>query len=163
MGGPASTPTPQLGAPPSGLILNTTNGGANWSSQTIGTNGLNAVAFVNTNDGWAVGQLGTILVTTNGGTSWSPQTSGTTASLDGVAFADVNDGWAVGSTGTILVTTNGGATWSPQTSGTSFGLHAIAVQPAPLAVPEPAALVQAGLGLSLVLGYAWRRGRGRTA
>ncbi|MEZ4821964.1 MAG: hypothetical protein R2942_05895 [Ignavibacteria bacterium] len=41
-----------------GTILNTTNGGTNWSAQNGGViNSLNSVFFTDGNTGWAVGQL----------------------------------------------------------------------------------------------------------
>ena len=53
-----------------GLILRTTDGGANWTNQTSGTTSfLNDVSFTDTNNGTAVGENGTILRTTNGGTT----------------------------------------------------------------------------------------------
>jgi photosystem II stability/assembly factor-like uncharacterized protein len=55
----------------SGLILNTTNGGINWSSQIIDTiQSLNSVYFIDVNNGWVVGDKGAILHTTNGGVTF---------------------------------------------------------------------------------------------
>jgi photosystem II stability/assembly factor-like uncharacterized protein len=68
-----------------GKILNTTNGGSSWSTQTSGTSeALNGVTFIDASNGWAVGTTGKILNTTNGGSSWSTQTSGTSENLAGV-------------------------------------------------------------------------------
>jgi photosystem II stability/assembly factor-like uncharacterized protein len=51
-----------------GTIINTTNGGVSWTSQTSGTtNALRDVQFVDTSNGWAVGDGGVILHTSNGG------------------------------------------------------------------------------------------------
>ena len=92
-----------------GIILRTTNGGTNWTSQISGTtNHLNGVTFTDVNNGTVIGENGTILRTTNGGTNWTSQTSGTTNHLNGVSFTDENTGTAVGSGGKILRTTNGG-------------------------------------------------------
>jgi photosystem II stability/assembly factor-like uncharacterized protein len=82
--------------------------------------------FVNSGNGWAVGEQGRIVRITN--TTATPpsitaQSSGTTEVLWGVFMLDVNTGWAVGNDGTILKTTNGGTSWSPQSSGTSESLR----------------------------------------
>ena len=103
-----------------GVIMRTTNRGADWTFQHstpfVYPYG---VSFGDANTGTIVGSEGTILRTTDGGATWVPQTAGTTADLYGVSFADPNTGTAVGDGGTILRTTDGGATWTPQTSGTT--------------------------------------------
>ncbi|MBK9096680.1 MAG: T9SS type A sorting domain-containing protein [bacterium] len=49
-------------------IFNSTNGGSTWTIQNSNTNNtLNDIFFIDTNNGWAVGQNGTILYTPNGG------------------------------------------------------------------------------------------------
>ena len=113
-----------------GVILATTDGGAGWSPQSLGTSAdtqLNGVAFANASDGWAVGSKtdsegedigGVILATTDGGATWNTQYADTTdLALTGVAFTNASDGWAVGEPGTILVTTDGGTIWNKQSSG----------------------------------------------
>jgi hypothetical protein len=60
------------------------------------------VHFVDSNNGWTVGEGGTILATRDGGTTWEPQKSGTDKDLDGVHFADAHTGWAVGDRGTMV-------------------------------------------------------------
>ena len=112
---------------------------------------------------WAVGDNGTIVHTNNGGKNWVAQRSMTSALLQGVAFADANDGWAVGNVGTILHTSNGGKTWAAQTSTIPNTLIGVATAAAVAPVPEPSSLLQAGLGVACVLGYAWRRGWTRAA
>ena len=98
-----------------GLIYATTNGGTNWKAQSLPTGytaPLNAVAFANSSDGWAVGEGGEVLCTTNGGAAWTGQYSGTVVDLLGVACFNAKDAWAVGLDGTIDFTTNGGTTWT---------------------------------------------------
>ncbi len=52
-------------------ILKTTNGGSDWSLQTLDDyNLLSSVNFINENTGWSVGAEGVVLKTTNGGTDW---------------------------------------------------------------------------------------------
>ena len=51
-----------------GTILRTTDGGATWTKQFIGTsNDLIGVSFTDANTGTVVGQGGTIMRTTTGG------------------------------------------------------------------------------------------------
>lgn len=110
----------------SGTILNTTNAGTNWISQSSGTsNNLYSVHFINTTTGWAVGQFGRILKTTNGGTNWINQSSGTSNNLQSLFFINATTGWAVGWSGKILKTTNGGTNWTSQSSGTTIDLYSI--------------------------------------
>jgi photosystem II stability/assembly factor-like uncharacterized protein len=111
-----------------GLIVATSNGGASWERQmtplTNGDRGITdllwGIAFVDLNNGCAVGDNGTILTTDSGGLSWTSRDSGTDARLFGVAFPDINHGWAVGEcsagVSVILATINGGQTWTPQTA-----------------------------------------------
>jgi len=54
----------------SSRIFRTTNGGGNWSDQSVGCSTVNnSVWFVNDMTGWHVGSTGTIYKTTNGGES----------------------------------------------------------------------------------------------
>ena len=101
--------------------------GSSWAAQTSSTSGedLQAVDFVDANNGWAVGTNGAITATTDGGTNWSNQTSGTSQQLQGVSFISSSVGWAVGFSGTIIKTTDGGSNWSAQTSGTSRNLTGV--------------------------------------
>jgi len=109
-----------------GTILQTSNGGTNWTPQTSGTaSNLTSVQFTDNTIGWAVGHSGRILKTTNGGYLWTSQTSGTENDLTSVYFPDSNTGWAVGWYGTILQTSNGGTNWTPQISGTGYNLSSI--------------------------------------
>jgi hypothetical protein len=75
------------------------------------------VSFVDTRDGWAVGEGGEIISTRDGGQTWTPKTSGFNEILEGVSFVDTRDGWAVGNNGTIISTNDGGQKWTRQTNG----------------------------------------------
>ncbi|MHC4216878.1 MAG: YCF48-related protein [Planctomycetota bacterium] len=111
-----------------GTILKTTDGGANWSSQTSGTTENLRVSSFPTDDqtGYTAGWNSTILKTTDGGTNWSVQNTGGGIMLQGMHFpVDADTGYAVGDQGTILNTTNGGTNWSAQTSGTTEELRGI--------------------------------------
>lgn len=106
------------------LILHTTNGGANWTTQftdnTLGD--YNAIQFTDLNNGWVVGNNGTILKTNNGGKNWTKVTNTGLTSVSkskSVFFLNANTGWITNSEPswpdhTILHTTDGGASWTHQ-------------------------------------------------
>ena len=67
--------------------------------------------FINSQTGWACGDLG-ILKTTNGGTNWFIQSTGISQLLEGIYAVDSQYVYCVGDFNTILKTTNGGANWN---------------------------------------------------
>ena len=75
------------------------------------------VHFINSSEGWAVGDSGLVVHTTNGGETWTQQLSGTDKILTSVIFIGPLNGWTVGQRGTILHTTDGGSNWVNQSSG----------------------------------------------
>jgi photosystem II stability/assembly factor-like uncharacterized protein len=109
-----------------GKIYKTTDGGANWTVQTSGTNRtLSKGIFLNENEGWIVGGWsdGTqflVLHTSNGGTTWQNQSFGTTSyACNTVSFTDPMNGW-IGGTDNMLhpfiyTTLDGGTNWTQQT------------------------------------------------
>ncbi|MEI6900833.1 MAG: YCF48-related protein, partial [Bacteroidota bacterium] len=55
-----------------GLIMKTSNGGADWEIQNSGiVASLRDAFFINENEGWVVGYPHAIVHTTDGGTTWS--------------------------------------------------------------------------------------------
>ena len=88
---------------------------ASWVKEASGTTRpLDAISFVDTLHGWAVGGSGSIPIvrhTTDGGLTWRSQATGAHHALHAVCFVDRLHGWAVGDGGTIVRTTDGGATW----------------------------------------------------
>ena len=109
------------------MIIHTANGGVTWEQQYSGTtNWLGSVYFVDSKNGWAVGQYMRILHTTDGGNNWTTQNSEDTCHLSEVHFIDVNEGWSVGSCGRILHTIDGGNNWTEQNAGpTSLNLVSV--------------------------------------
>ena len=94
----------------SGTVFATTNGGNTWFPETTGvTKHLNAVSFVNDEEGFAVGQSGTVIATVDGGATWISFPGLTSGTLYDVQFLTLNLGWAVGDSGTIAQTADGGA------------------------------------------------------
>ncbi len=93
----------------SGFISLTNDGGNNWVNQTgVAIPAIHDITFIDSMNGWAVGNEGTILHTADGGQNWEYQESGTLANLNSVCFIDQNYGWICGDSGIILHTNNGG-------------------------------------------------------
>jgi photosystem II stability/assembly factor-like uncharacterized protein len=107
----------------SGVLLKSTNIGANWSFRNSGTltYKLTAISFGDYSNGWIVGSLdsgkGCILHTTDGGENWSNQFYN--QCLYTVKFLNVNTGWMGGRNGLIRRTTNGGVNWITQITNTN--------------------------------------------
>jgi len=110
-----------------GVILNTSDGGDNWSCQQSGTNeNLWEVTFYDADTGWAVGENGSLLRTTDGGLNWTATLFDTiTGHIYSVAFEDGRNGWGVGEYGTIVRTTDGGRRWARDSSGTDQVLRGV--------------------------------------
>ncbi len=98
---------------------------AQWYQQNSGTTqNLNAVTFIDENNGWAVGDSGLIIKTTDGGNNWITLSSSILFPLRDVTFINSSTGWVVGGDDwnystidrkqIILATTNGGVTWQLQ-------------------------------------------------
>ena len=105
-----------------GFVIRTDDGGESWvrvHSVLGGT--CNAMAFIDAERGWVVGDDGLILASCDGGSTWEAQTSGTPESLTSVSFLDRYRGWVVGKNGVILRTADGGATWKVE--ATADGRH----------------------------------------
>ncbi len=101
-----------------GLVLASTDAGANWTRRVPTTYDLWGVWFTGALEGWAVGDGGTVLHTLDGGATWTRLTTvGSGESLRDVFFAGRDVGWAVGTNGQILATTDRGATWSKSWRG----------------------------------------------
>ena len=108
-------------------IMNTTNGGEDWSVQyTDDTEDcFNAIQFTDLNNGWVVGDEGKIVKTTDGGSNWTPITNtGITSESYSkcVFFLNATTGW-IGTNipnqqgdiqRVILHTTDGGSSWTMQ-------------------------------------------------
>ena len=118
-----------------GVIVQTTDGGQNWTETILEqpnmmVEALNAVHFINAEEGWTVGidsaQLGIMFKTSDGGRNWEFLRLSAKQTPTTIFFADSNTGWMGGSTPSpdgdedtggpsdILGTTDGGRTWNSQ-------------------------------------------------
>ncbi len=95
-----------------GLILRSTDGGANWTIQESGIrHSLFSIAARDNSTAVAVGSGGTILTTTNGGTTWIRRIGAGSAQINAVRYADARTIYAVGREGAFLKSDDGGETW----------------------------------------------------
>ncbi len=98
-----------------GVILRTTDAGADWSDVTPAglTATLTNVSFSDATHGWVGTAVGTVLKTTDGGATWAtialPSAGKDSVVVD---FVDARHGWAGGPRGRIWRTTNAGRTWT---------------------------------------------------
>lgn len=102
--------------------------GLGWTSQTVASTRLNAIAFAPDGTAWIVGDGGEILTLADG-TAWTPDESiSLGASLRGVTVTDANTVLVVGTGGTLLRRTVGGS-WEDLTTTAALGsaLYGIAV------------------------------------
>jgi len=107
------------------VILNTIDGGINWTAQTNSTYHLfSSVSFTNSNNGYVIDYNKTVLNTTVGGVNWFMQ-SNTGFWLRSIFFYDSVTGYIVGDNGTILKTINGGINWNSQTSSMTNPLNSV--------------------------------------
>ena len=118
------------------FLAKTEDGGGHWSWVPTGIEGNLAIGyaivqggvhFTDSQNGWAVGGLGTIVHTADGGNSWERQ------ELDcgyptcpwhllHVTSTSSSEGWIAGEGG-FFHTADGGATWLPKDLGVSGDLH----------------------------------------
>ncbi len=107
-----------------GVLLATTNAGADWELVDLATSAhLRAIA-ISGNTGWIVGDGGVVRKANDAGLSWSPQNAGTLRGLRGVAVIDADHAWAVDDGGGVVLTSNGGVNWS-QVQTEAARLHAV--------------------------------------
>jgi photosystem II stability/assembly factor-like uncharacterized protein len=104
----------------SGVVLRTTNGGANWTNVTgspIGTGAIYAIWGIDANTCLVTTSASATFVyrTTNGGANWTQVFTQTGGFMDDFEFKDANTGFMygdpVGGRWSLWKTTNGGATW----------------------------------------------------
>lgn len=111
-----------------GVVMKSSDAGANWSRQVITTFNLEAVWFAGAT-GYAVGGNGQVFQSTDLGAHWSQLTvpNGVVGHvLRDVVALDANHVWIVGDGGILFGTANGGGTWNVISTGTVTNLNGIA-------------------------------------
>lgn len=115
-----------------GNIFRTTDGGINWSLQSVDTTiyqnfHFKSICFASDSVGWVVGsyQTGGCYTTAYDSIDWVLQNTPSTESLQSIHFISKYIGWAVGGNGTIINTLNGGDNWSAVNSPTSETLLSV--------------------------------------
>ena len=104
-----------------GILMKTTNSGAQWYKANTGfvTEHLTSVYFPTPLVGYVVGLNGLIMKTDDAWTSsFLMQSSGVSEALNSVYFTDELNGYAVGNSGTIIKTSDGGENWVNISYGT---------------------------------------------
>src|SRR5579871_345775 len=84
----------------------------NWQSPVPQGNNLLDVQYLDSLEGWAVGEYGTMLHTTTGGVTWYEQEYGRTDNVLAVCMLTPTIGWAAADNGIILYTTDSGDDWN---------------------------------------------------
>lgn len=109
-----------------GLVMRSTDFGANWSAAQGGfpggSNNYFDLTAVFARDGFvaAVGAPGSLFFRSDdGGRNWRAAATGVATPLRKLFFLDASTGWAVGDLGVVLATRDGGATWQKQRQGGS--------------------------------------------
>lgn len=108
-----------------GLMFRSADGGATWSTMSMGTTTLRSV---NTNGSnvYVVGDSGKFYVSYNGGSTWDARSLAAGKTLKALTFVTSQIGWVAGNDGMVLKTTDGGVSWNQQVSSTSQHLNALA-------------------------------------
>jgi photosystem II stability/assembly factor-like uncharacterized protein len=95
-----------------GALLHTTNGGMDWTIQYNNLpHNLTSIVFIDTNQGFAVGDYGLYLRTTNGGDTWSVSSINYSPRSVSINFSDNLNGWIGTLSSALFFTTDGGNSW----------------------------------------------------
>ncbi|MFC2088534.1 YCF48-related protein [Calditrichota bacterium] len=84
-----------------------------WNIISEVPGGMNEIYFIDSTNGWVIGDYGEIYVTEDGGISWVSQISRTENKLRSICFIDDSIGFASGYNRTLIYTKNKGNTWTP--------------------------------------------------
>ncbi len=113
----------------SGVILQTRDGGENWTTadRRGHVNSLSSFFFLDARTGWTAGH-GDVLRTDDGGETWTPLTpEGVDVSYRSpirvIRFQDERNGWAAGMNASLTRTADGGATWVTVATPLASGEH----------------------------------------
>ncbi|MFH1050731.1 MAG: PKD domain-containing protein [bacterium] len=108
------------------IALTQLNGKNGWYPLNSGTDKfLYDVCFVDSLNGWVVGNDGLILRTTDGGINWEEQDANVGSWLLSISFLDKFNGWVAGDNGRIRKTTDAGGRWIIQDTDFDLDLNSI--------------------------------------
>jgi photosystem II stability/assembly factor-like uncharacterized protein len=108
-----------------GAVWSTANGGVAWVKHETGaTERLRAMAFIDVNRGFVIGDHGLLLATEDGGKKWQARPLETKEHLMDITFVG-ESGWMSGFQGVLLHSEDGGRTWSKQETGTTQTLETV--------------------------------------
>lgn len=83
-----------------------------WNIMSSLSTNTQTIYFIDSQNGWAIGDSGFLSYTSDGGYSWIKQNSGTDKRLTSIYFLDSNTGFACGYNNT-LIRTDDRETWTP--------------------------------------------------
>jgi photosystem II stability/assembly factor-like uncharacterized protein len=100
---------------------------AQWVTQNSGLlfEVIRGLHFVNTDNGYGVGDFGAMVKTTDGGNNWSIINPGTSALINSVYFSSSDSGFIVTNASEIKKTTDGGNNWTVKHTQTNIQLQHI--------------------------------------
>lgn len=108
-----------------GSVWATANGGATWTKNETGAKErLRAMAFLDANRGFVIGDHGLLLATDDGCKKWQARSLETKEHLMDVTFVG-ELGWISGFQGVLLHSADGGRTWTKQKTGTTQTLETV--------------------------------------
>jgi photosystem II stability/assembly factor-like uncharacterized protein len=104
----------------SGFVARSTDGGLTWQiHDTLNTEIIESISFVDALNGWIAGDYGVSFRTTDGGSTWATSSIPYMSYVYGIEFVDTLNGWAVSNAETFR-TTNGGISWATVSMHRSF-------------------------------------------
>lgn len=96
-----------------GIILQSNDGGQNWSSQKLQSNYLKRISIhPNKNLIYLSGSLGNIFYSEDNGKNWNEMKLKVTSPINDILFYDLNNYYAVNSTGDFIYSNDGGSNWN---------------------------------------------------
>ncbi len=106
------------GAGETGTVINSGDGGLNWSARNVDTTSTLSTMFAaDASTVWLAGRGGLLRKTSDGGANWITQDTGEANTVLALFAVDGENAWAVGENGMVRRTYDGGSTWLPQYVG----------------------------------------------
>ncbi len=100
-----------------GLMLYTTNSGANWNLYTnLPNQNASSIFFLNKDTGWVSNSSSVpyIMYTSNNGVNWTIQDLPNSLGAGDLTFLNFRRGWGASGFGNVVATTNSGTNWGRQ-------------------------------------------------